>query len=179
MEFLQATAAMTGGAPTASFFATGSVATATVGISAAAPLSIRVYERESTTKADPSADAVLQAVGADAAAIAAAAASWWRDFWGRSSVSLPGQPGLEALWNGAAYALAATSSVDPSVPPPGLYGVWATSDGCNWNGAACGVCGCARACAHLAAAFSLAHYMLASLLAPLSLAAQATTHWIT
>ena len=33
-----------------------------------------------------------------------------------------------------ALAPAATASVDPSVPPPGLYGVWATSDSCSWNG---------------------------------------------
>jgi hypothetical protein len=125
---------MSGGAPGAGFVASGSEATAIVGISAAAPISIRVSERETTANADPSADAVLQAVGADAGAIKADAASWWRAFWGRSSVSLPGQPGLEALWNGAAYALAATASVDPSVPPPGLYGVWATSDSCSWNG---------------------------------------------
>jgi hypothetical protein len=131
-------AVMSGGAPGANFSSAGNAgATASVAVTASAPLSVRLAEYEGSGSGgsnDPSSAAVSQAFAADAGVIAADAALFWTSFWGRSSVSLPGQPGLEALWNGAAYALAATSSADANVPPPGLYGVWATSDGCNWNG---------------------------------------------
>jgi hypothetical protein len=48
-----------------------------------------------------------------------AAVQWWTAFWQRSSVSLPTQPALEALWVGGQYILACTASTDASVPPPG------------------------------------------------------------
>ena len=34
----------------------------------------------------------------------------------------------------ACVSQACTSSTDPAVPPPGLYGVWTTSDNPGWNG---------------------------------------------
>lgn len=135
-------AVINGGAGAASVAVTGSApggafsTTAVVNVLSSTPLSIVVAEAEARGNpgADPTPDAVVQAALADAGGVAAAAAAFWQEYWGRASVSLPGQPLVEAFWAGAQHALAATASTDANVPPPGLYGVWATSDGCNWNG---------------------------------------------
>jgi len=66
--------------------------------------------------------------------IGAARDAFWGEFWGRASVSLPQQPLLQALWEGAAYALACAASTNASVPPPALYGPWASTDACGWQG---------------------------------------------
>lgn len=80
----------------------------------------------------------LAAAGASAPTgfIADASAAWWADFWEASSVSLPTQPGAQALWEGAQYVLACSSSVQATSerPGPGLYGPWSTADGPNWHG---------------------------------------------
>jgi hypothetical protein len=49
-------------------------------------------------------------------------------------VQFASRPEVEQLWFGAMYALAGTSAEEASVPAPGLYGVWSTSDSSNWNG---------------------------------------------
>lgn len=60
---------------------------------------------------------------------------WWNNFWSQSSVSFPSRSStIETVWYGAQYVLACTSSTDSSVPAPALYGVFATSSGCSWNG---------------------------------------------
>ena len=68
------------------------------------------------------------------AALGAERLAWWSAYWGRSGISLPSQPAVEALWWGAMAGLAATTSADPAVPAPGLYGPWATADYTYWNG---------------------------------------------
>jgi len=61
--------------------------------------------------------------------------NWWINFWSKSSITLPSRfSTVEAVWYGAQYILGCTSSTDPSVPAPALYGVFVTSDGCYWNG---------------------------------------------
>jgi hypothetical protein len=67
-------------------------------------------------------------------AVATAASSWWEDFWSRSTISLPTQPQIEQLWLGAQYILAISSSTDPRVPAPGLFGPFVTWDVNGWNG---------------------------------------------
>lgn len=86
---------------------------------------------------DPSPAALAQVAGVMASppgSVAAAADAWWSAFWARSSVSLPSQPGIEQFWYGAQYILACTSSANPNVAAPGLYGPWVTVDGPNWHG---------------------------------------------
>jgi hypothetical protein len=62
------------------------------------------------------ATAPLAAAAAKAAAttavapLEAAAAAWWDSFWAVSSVTFPGDPQLESLWNGASYILACAAS---------------------------------------------------------------------
>jgi len=68
------------------------------------------------------------------ARVGAARDAFWSEFWGRSSVAIPQQPALTALWEGASYALGSAASTNASVPPPALYGPWATSDACGWQG---------------------------------------------
>jgi hypothetical protein len=68
------------------------------------------------------------------AAVAAAATAWWSDFWGRSQLRVPALPDIEALWVGGQYVLGCTASTDAATPPPGLYGVWTSSDDAGWNG---------------------------------------------
>lgn len=67
-------------------------------------------------------------------AIAAASQAWWEEFWSQSYVDLPTQPALQLLYDGAAYTMGSTASTNPGDAPPALYGVWATSDSCYWNG---------------------------------------------
>ena len=97
--------------------------------SGTAPLSLVVAENESrspdVSDPAPAGGAVAMSVAsAGVDSLISASRDWWTAFWSRSSVSLPGQPGVEELWYGAQYVLAATSSTDASVPGPGLYGVW-------------------------------------------------------
>ena len=62
-------------------------------------------------------------------------------FWSMSAVSLPTRPALERMWFGSQYATvgstatkAVVSKLDGRLPPPGLYGPFATGDFCFWNG---------------------------------------------
>jgi len=112
-------------------------ASAALALPAGLPLLLAVGAAEAAGGGeDPSAAAAALAAAAAAAPAAAAAEAdaFWAEFWSRSWVSLPGAPWAEQLWHGAQYALAATSSTDPRVPAPGLFGVWATSDEVGWNG---------------------------------------------
>ena len=100
-----------------------------------AVITLSELEQRPADGSDPglaAADAI--AAGPGAAEIADAAAAFWLDYWARSGVSTPARPQLEQLWYGAMYALAGTSAEEASVPGPGLYGVWSTSDNSNWNG---------------------------------------------
>jgi len=100
-------------------------------------VTIKLFELEQRPAdgSDPGlAAAAAIAAGPSAPEVAAAAADFWLRFWARSGVSTPARPELEQLWFGAQYALAGTSAEDASVPAPGLYGVWSTSDASNWNG---------------------------------------------
>ena len=81
-----------------------------------------------------SAAAAVRSPAAQHAAVAAAAKSWWEGFWGKSSVSLPTEQGIEALWTGAQYGLGVSASSDPEVPAPGLFGPFVTWDVNGWNG---------------------------------------------
>lgn len=116
--------------------------TATISIGAGSTASIITAEAETRTPYSSTADPALTAAAllstfaasSIASDIAASASSWWSSFWNLSSISLPSRPGAEELWFGAQYALASTAPSDASTPAPGLYGVWATSDDCSWNG---------------------------------------------
>jgi hypothetical protein len=86
---------------------------------------------------DPSAAAAALAEATPPAAVGAAAAAFWGAFWARSGVALgsPSRHYVSDVWYGAQYVLACTSSRAFNVTPtPGLYGVWATSDGAEWSG---------------------------------------------
>jgi hypothetical protein len=111
-------------------------AAAALGLPAGVALGVVVGEAEAVGAGagDPSAAAAALAAGASPALAAADADAWWAEFWARSWVDLPGAPWAQRLWHGAQYALAATASVNPRVPAPGLFGVWATSDEVGWNG---------------------------------------------
>ena len=92
-------------------------------------------EQRPADGSDPGlAAAALIAAGPSAPDIAAAAADFWLRYWALSGVSTPARPELEQLWYGAQYALAGTSAEEASVPGPGLYGVWSSSDSSSWNG---------------------------------------------
>ena len=111
-----------------------------------APIEIVTVHRETRTVADqqppvnpsPAAVAALLRLVANASAVAlihGAAEQWWATFWSKSSISLPASLRIvEEMWFGAQYALGIASSSDPRVAAPGLYGPFATSDECNWNG---------------------------------------------
>lgn len=119
-------------------------ATASVSVrsGANAGLSIVIAEAEAqTNQTDPSAaaaalaDSVLSAPnGGGVAAVETAAQEFWAAFWARSDVSLPALPDVEDLWHGAQFVLAATAAADPDAAPPGLFGVWTSSDETGWNG---------------------------------------------
>ena len=85
--------------------------------------------------ADP-APAALQAATAaatgDAGAVETSARAHWARFWNASAVSLPSRPGVEAVWWGAQYVLAAASSTDPDAVAPGLNGPWVSNDYPAW-----------------------------------------------
>lgn len=117
-------------------------ATAAITVAAGATASVWVGVAHSRGPGahDPAPDAlaaVAPLVAGGPAAVAAASASaaaWWAAYWGRSSLSLPSRPAVEALWHGSLYALAGFASPRGDVPGPGLYGPWATQDGPNWHG---------------------------------------------
>ena len=102
------------------------------------PLTIVLAEAELHGTPPPSNDPGISAAAVVGAASPLgslrAAATWWAAYWGKSSISFPDAPALEQLWYGAQYIFACTSSSSAGVPAPGLYGVWATSDGAAWNG---------------------------------------------
>ena len=50
---------------------------------------------------------------------------WWRDFWGRSMISIPHKP-IENLWYFGLYQLASCSRAEPHV---GIAGLWYGPDG--------------------------------------------------
>ena len=90
---------------------------------------------------DPIPDAASLALGGSPAAIAEASSAFWRRYWNASSVDLPTRPALERMWFGSQYSTAgSTASADTVVqmqgklPPPGLYGPFATGDFAFWNG---------------------------------------------
>ena len=89
---------------------------------------------------DPMPDAASLALGGSPAAIAEASAAFWRSYWNASSVELPTRPALERMWFGSQYSTAgSTASADTvtrmqkKLPPPGLYGPFATGDFAFWN----------------------------------------------
>ena len=98
------------------------------------PISLLIGEVEATVNTtDPAIAAAALITAATPAIVTAAAEQWWSQFWKTgASVTFPANVVLESLWNGAQYLLGATASTDATVPPPGLYGVWATSDDCSW-----------------------------------------------
>ena len=90
---------------------------------------------------DPMPDAASLALGGSPAAIAGASSAFWRSYWNASSVELPTRPALERMWFGSQYSTAgSTASADTvarmqkKLPPPGLYGPFATGDFAFWNG---------------------------------------------
>lgn len=109
-------------------------------IAAGSPVYIITAEAESYSFAvstDPGVAAASLALSFStpeaAQSVGTASDAFWAEFYGRSSVTLP-PPYLQTLYDGAAYILASTASTDSAVAAPGLYGVWATTDGCYWNG---------------------------------------------
>jgi hypothetical protein len=90
---------------------------------------------------DPIPDAASLALGGSPAAIAEASSAFWRSYWNASSVELPTRLALERMWFGSQYSTAgSTASADTvarmqkKLPPPGLYGPFATGDFAFWNG---------------------------------------------
>ena len=138
-----AVTALAGGARVAAFSVTADApgqlweATASLLLPSGAAATVTLSElelRPAAAGADPAlaaADAIAAGPAPDG--IAAAAAAWWARYWQSSGVSTPARPELEQLWYGAQYALAGTASDEASVPGPGLYGVWSTSDNSNWK----------------------------------------------
>ena len=83
----------------------------------------------------PAAAAAAAAAAADGgSAASASAAAFWAAHWAISSVSLPGEPAVEEMFFGNAYALAAFSGYGSDDVPPGLFGPWVTIDVPAWNG---------------------------------------------
>jgi alpha-L-fucosidase 2 len=90
---------------------------------------------------DPTPDAKALATSSSASAVEVEAASYWSAFWGKSSVSLPSSPAVEAYWRGAQYATACMTPTtellakhEGKAPPSGLYGPWVSGDNPSWNG---------------------------------------------
>ena len=90
---------------------------------------------------DPGPDAAALAAAATPAAIARASGAFWRRFWNASGVSLPSRPALERMWYGAQFATVGSTAsagvvarMQGMLPPPGLYGPFATGDFAFWNG---------------------------------------------
>jgi alpha-L-fucosidase 2 len=66
------------------------------------------------------------------AAVQARARQFWREFWNRSALSLPGHPAVERFWF-AAQALVGMASRAGRVAP-GLWGPWVSTDSPAWCG---------------------------------------------
>ena len=84
---------------------------------------------------DPLAATLAAAEAASASKIAMDVESWWRQFWAKSSISLPQSPTVEAFWAGSQYVLAAMNAnaemmdaTNHLLPPGGSYGPWITND---------------------------------------------------
>ena len=56
--------------------------------------------------------------------------NWWTDWYGKSRIAL-GDKELESFWYGQVYLLG--SCVRPGKLPPGLYGIWVTTDSPLWH----------------------------------------------
>ena len=56
--------------------------------------------------------------------------NWWTDWYGRSRIAL-GDKELESFWYGQVYLLG--SCVRKGKLPPGLYGIWVTTDNPSWH----------------------------------------------
>lgn len=59
-------------------------------------------------------------------------AAWWREFWSKSGVELPGNEDLELWWYAGIYA--AACCMRNKKFPPGLWGAYATADSMGWFG---------------------------------------------
>jgi len=86
------------------------------------------------TTADADTSAIKLVSNIQPADVVSASSSFWKDYWTQSSISLPTQPAVEAMWYGAVYGIACASSTNPSHPPPGLFGPYVTSDKPQWRG---------------------------------------------
>lgn len=109
-----------------------------VQINAKSILSVVTVESETATAADPSQNSINRMVKAlkpfALSSISDIAEQWWNAYWKKSSISLIGNPELEHMWHGAQYILACAASTNASVPAPGLYGPWVTTDNPSWKG---------------------------------------------
>ena len=56
--------------------------------------------------------------------------NWWTNWYGKSRIAL-GDKELESFWYGQVYLLG--SCVRPGKLPPGLYGIWVTTDSPLWH----------------------------------------------
>lgn len=56
--------------------------------------------------------------------------NWWADWYGKSRIAL-GDKELESFWYGQVYLLG--SCVRKGKLPPGLYGIWVTTDNPSWH----------------------------------------------
>ena len=62
--------------------------------------------------------------------IRAAHATWWKEWWSRSRVTT-GDAELDRFYHGQVYLLGAGVRKDKF--PPGLYGIWVTTDNAKWH----------------------------------------------
>ncbi|MBR6734598.1 MAG: hypothetical protein IKL96_09395 [Kiritimatiellae bacterium] len=62
--------------------------------------------------------------------IRAAHATWWKEWWARSRVAT-GDAELDRFYHGQVYLLGA--GVRKGKFPPGLYGIWVTTDNAKWH----------------------------------------------
>ena len=77
-------------------------------------------------------EAAVKAFDADRLAeLRGSHASWWRDFWALSWVEI-GDPGLEQRYYLSNYVMGSSSRLAEF--PPGLFGVWVTSNTPGWAG---------------------------------------------
>ncbi|MBQ6614961.1 MAG: hypothetical protein IJH67_01210 [Thermoguttaceae bacterium] len=56
--------------------------------------------------------------------------NWWTNWWNKSRIAI-GDKELESFWYGQVYLLG--SCVRPGKLPPGLYGIWVTTDNAMWH----------------------------------------------
>lgn len=90
---------------------------------------------------DPASDAATLAQETAPGTVVDASSAFWRSYWNASGVLLPTRPALERMWYGAQYATVGAAASAETVmrmkgklPPPGLYGPFATGDFAFWNG---------------------------------------------